>query len=649
MGYDYEEELARAREIRRRQKLEKTQGHQTAGDETVRRGSQTPRDGRAGETGARGSRAREAGAGETGARSSRAGASGTRDSWAGASGTRDSRIRANGAGQSGIRDDGVRRSQMPGRAGKNPEKTRKRKRIITMIIAEVFALLFIFLYAYVYKLYTAPQRPKFEAEDIKSDALSLDDIKKMKGYWMIAIFGVDSRGTNVGAGTNADVNMICCINQDTGDIKLVSVFRDSYLNIDDKNAYNKINYAYAVGGPQQAVKALNKNLDLNITDYITFNWKGVADAINILGGVDLEISKAEFRYINSFITETVKTTGIGSYQLKSAGMNHLDGVQAVAYGRLRLMDNDYARTERQRKIIQLAFEKAKKAEYSVLNNILVVVLPQVATSLDFADLTNVALNITKYQLGDTSGFPDQRGEANMGKKGACVVPATLESNVKRLHNFLFGDEDYTPSETVRNISAKIASDTGIYKEGQVMGHVSTEGVLPKETSAPVTTEAMTEEATRESESETETDEYGNPVISSTEEPTRVYPSIGETDEFGNLIDGPDEEDPLDRPGLPSSPGDTEYPGATSPGDTTPSRPGSTMPSDDVTGPGIRPGETTSAAPGPGGPGGGTPGENTGPVRPGDDIPETTATVYPGGTTGQSNGPGDVIGNTGPGE
>ena len=98
--------------------------------------------------------------------------------------------------------------------------------------------------------------------------------------------------------------MICSVDLESGEIKLVSVFRDTYLNISDKNTYNKINAAYAIGGPEQAVAALNKNLDLNITQYATFNWKAVADAINILGGVDIELTKAEFHYINAFITET---------------------------------------------------------------------------------------------------------------------------------------------------------------------------------------------------------------------------------------------------------------------------------------------------------------------------------------------------------
>ena len=134
-------------------------------------------------------------------------------------------------------------------AGRAPKKNRTRRRIITTIVAEVFALIFIFGYAYAYRLDFKPQRMDFRKEVYKNEALTTDDLKKMKGYWMIAVFGVDSRGTNVGKGTNADVNMIVCINQDTGDIKLVSVFRDTYLNIDDKGSYNKLNQAYARGGP----------------------------------------------------------------------------------------------------------------------------------------------------------------------------------------------------------------------------------------------------------------------------------------------------------------------------------------------------------------------------------------------------------------
>lgn len=431
------------------------------------------------------------------------------------------------------------------------QRDRKKKftrRLIAMIVAECFVLTAIFGYAYFARRISLMPRPDVDKKNVINDDLQVADLEKMKGYWMIAVFGVDSRNGSVGAGNQSDVNMICCINQDTGEIRLVSVFRDTYLNTNDDGRYSKFNEAYARGGPEQALKFLNKNLDLNITDYITFSWKAVAEGINLLGGVDLEISKAEFRYINGFITETVEGTNVGSHHLKSAGMNHLDGVQAVAYGRLRLMDTDFARTERQRKIIELAFAKAKQADYPTLNNILVTVLPQVSHNLDFVDLTNVALSISKYHIGETAGFPFARDTAVIPGKGDCVIPQTLESNVSELHTFLFGDDGYQPTETVKQISSKISSDTGMYKQGKSVGHVSTEGYLPSETTKAKETTA------EETTTAAETDEFGNTVLPSESNSTNTVPGIGETDEFGNLVDGPETEDPNDPWLGPSSPG-----------------------------------------------------------------------------------------------
>lgn len=549
---------------------------------------------------------------------------------------------------------------------KDPRETRKkvktkaqktRRRIIAMIIAECLTLTAIFGYAFFARKLTMMPRPDVDKTYVKNDDLQVEDLEKMKGYWMIAVFGVDSRDGSVGAGNQSDVNIICCINQDTGEIKMVSLFRDTYLNTNDNGRYSKFNEAYARGGPEQALKFLNKNLDLNITDYITFSWKAVADAITILDGVDVEISKAEFRYINSFITETVQATGVGSHQLDGPGLHHLDGVQAVAYARLRKMDSDYARTERQRKIIELAFDKAKKADYATLNNILMTVLPQVSNNLDFADLTNIALSITKYHIGETMGFPSARGEANMGAKGACVIPQTLESNVSELHTFLFGDEVYTPTDTVKQISAKIASDTGMYSQGKSIGHVSTEGYLPNDSSSSSSSGSgskNTETSAAETTAEPETDENGN-IIETTAGDGTKHPGIGETDENGNLVDGPEEDESsaggpgeiIQHPGsttesradAPVHPGSTtETTGSSSGGIVAPDgsiiiHPGSdgktntkgnsTTSTDDMTGPGT--------------------------------IPETTASVpYPGyqETTAADNGPSSTVsettaGNVGP--
>ena len=432
------------------------------------------------------------------------------------------------------------------------EKAQKKKSrirsIILWTIIEAITLCAIFVYGYILRNWNLIARPEVKLAAIENHNLSLDKKKEMEGYWNIAVFGVDGRSSDVvGRGLNSDVILVASINKDTGEIRLVSVFRDTYLNISDSNSYNKINQAYAIGGPEQAIAALNKNLDLNIQNYVTFNWKAVADGINILGGVDnIPISKAELYYINAYITETVKATGIGSYQLKNTGEQHLDGVQAVAYGRLRYMDNDFARTERQRRIIKACFEKAKKANFSVLNNIMVVCFPQVATNIGFNDIIAMAQNIGDYNITETGGFPWQRGDAIIGKKGDVVVPATLESNVRYLHEFLFGDTDYTPSDAVLRYSQKIKEDSNYYKEAKFIESVATDGGViqkPKVNTGGSSGSSKNTENDDEDEEEITlgidedgsyiypTDEDGNIVIPTDEDGNIIYP----TDEDGNII------------------------------------------------------------------------------------------------------------------
>lgn len=502
--------------------------------------------------------------------------------------------------------------------GQDNARKRRRRRIIGMIIAECFALVFIFGYAYVARLMNQVKRPVIDMEQVQNQDLDVVTMEKLKGYWTIAIFGVDARDNAIEKSTNSDVNIICNINLETGEIKLVSLFRDTYLNISKDGSYNKFNQAYFVGGPEQAMTALNRNLDLNITDYVTFNWKAVADAINILGGVDVELSKAEFYYINSFITETVKVTGVGSTPLTHAGMNHLDGVQAVAYGRLRLMDTDFARTERQRKVIKLAFEKAKTADFETLNRVLGTVFPQVSTSLWVDDIYISLKNINKYHLGETMGFPEARGDAKMGKKGACVIPQTLETNVVKLHQFLFGTEEYVPSETVKSISKKIAADSGMYKEGNYVKSVNTDGGVIQ---PPKTTAAETKKA-----AETEDDdryEYINVLNSSGKKVKKRVPR--ETDEDGDYIeqetdengiatgwvldeDGelvrrknngsvrdPQESSVSDRPGQRPTDAETDENGdLTEGGERLPARPGDSSPAESTSRPGLRPTDSTDA-------------------------------------------------------
>ncbi|HIZ78835.1 MAG TPA: LCP family protein [Candidatus Lachnoclostridium stercorigallinarum] len=390
------------------------------------------------------------------------------------------------------------------------------------------------------------------------------------GYWTVAVFGVDSRDGNVEANALSDVIMLCNIERSTGEITLVSVYRDTYLKIDSDGTYHKINEAYFKGGHTQAVAALEENLDLQIDNYATFNWKAVAEAINILGGIDLEISDAEFAYINSFITETVNSTGIGSHQLEHSGMNHLDGVQAVAYARLRLMDTDFNRTARQRKVIGLALDKAKNASFSELNNILVTVLPQIATDLGIDDLLPLARNVSNYQIAETTGFPFSRETARIGRMD-CVIPTTLESNVEQLHQLLFGDESYQAPASVRTISQKIGEDSGLTEVGENAPEANTGGGrVPATTPETVPPETETESAEETSGAEETTEEE---TIEPNDESTEEETSASETEEDETV--GPGSQLPV--PGEENKPSPGNKNPSESSGSASENRPGTDVP------------------------------------------------------------------------
>lgn len=369
-------------------------------------------------------------------------------------------------------------------------------------------------------------------------------------YWTVAVFGVDSRDGGLEKDNHSDVEMICVLNRETGEVRIVSVFRDTYLKVSSEGKYHKANQAYFDGGHKQAVEALEQNLDLKIDDYATFNWKAVADAITILGGIDLEISESEFAYINGFITETVNSTGLGSYQLDHPGMQHLDGVQSVAYARLRLMDTDYNRTARQRLVISLAMEKAKQADIGTLTTVLNTVLPQISTSIGVNDLLPLAKNVKKFHIGETGGFPFSRGETLIGKKD-CVIPLTLESNVIQLHQFLYDDMEYQPSSAVREISARIAADSGMGDVAENAPEAKAGGSGSGSSGSGETQAPQTQPPVQEPSSETE---ETLPEESSLEEETSETGETGEsrdskeTQDSGEIFTEPSEEGPGMMPG-----------------------------------------------------------------------------------------------------
>lgn len=379
------------------------------------------------------------------------------------------------------------------------------KGIIIFAIVELFTLIAIIGVGYITRINNLSQKVEFDKKEVRNTNIDTVKLETMKGYFTIAIFGVDSRTGDVGKGNNSDINIIANVNIETGDIKLISIYRDTFLNITDGGSYGKMNAAYMYGGPVGAVKAINKNLDLNIENYVTFNWKAVANAIDLLGGIDIEITRSEFKYMNSFIHETCRSTGIfydnpAAMYIHSYGPLHLNGVQAVAYGRLRLMDSDFQRVDRQRKVIIESLKAAKKMSFIQLSAILDLVLPQIAYEFDMAQVLTLARNISGFNVSETIGFPINFTQQEMGKSGDCIIPKSLATNVAKLHSTVFGDEGYSPSSAVHTYSNRIVALTGQYAQEAENNKASQESSSSALTSQTTTNTSSTNKSTNNTKS-----------------------------------------------------------------------------------------------------------------------------------------------------
>ncbi len=307
---------------------------------------------------------------------------------------------------------------------------------------------------------------KITINDEVVETMANNDKTEEKGYRNIALFGVDARDGELGKGTRSDTIIIASINQDTQEIKLISIFRDTYLNLSN-DSYNKCNAAYAQGGPEQAISMLNANLDLDITDYVTVGFTGLIDAINALGGVDMEVTEAEISHLNNYQLTMSEELGVDYIPVEKTGKQLLNGMQATAYCRIRYTKgDDFRRAERQRDVLTAMMEKAKTASVGELTEMVNAVLPQVQTSLNVNEVISVLGSVAGYDVVTSDGFPflGERTAANVGSKGSCVIPDDLEENVILLHQILYPEQDYTPSKQVKSFSAEIDAQTREYRE-----------------------------------------------------------------------------------------------------------------------------------------------------------------------------------------
>lgn len=283
----------------------------------------------------------------------------------------------------------------------------------------------------------------------------------LEGYRVIALFGVDSRSNELEVGTRSDCIMLAIINQKNKNVKLVSVYRDTYLQI-AKKGLDKVTHAYAYGGPELSMSTLNTNLDLNITEFATVNFDSLVDIVDAIGGIKMNITSEETKYINNYIAETSKVVGKKSSQITKAGTYNLDGVQAVSYCRIRYTSGgDYKRTERMRDVLTAILDKAKTLDVGKLNKLASTVLPEVLTNINPDEVISLIPQLASYKIEktDSMGWPYET-------KGATIngvwygVPINLEKNVEKLHQEVLEQADYKASEKVKSISDSIIKKTG---------------------------------------------------------------------------------------------------------------------------------------------------------------------------------------------
>lgn len=328
--------------------------------------------------------------------------------------------------------------------GKNKEKNKRRGLkifgITVLVLLIILAILIGLIFWYINNKLSKMQTVEINEEDL---SVSSQVEENLSDYRNIAIFGIDSREDTYSKGNRSDCIIIASINNKTKEVKLLSVYRDTYVQIEE-HGLDKITHAYSYGEAPLAIKTLNTNLDLNIKEFITVNFDSVKDIIDYIDGIQMQITSEEVSHIPG---------------ITKAGTYNLTGEQALAYARIRYASGgDYKRTERMRDVLTAVANKVKTMNVSQLNSLVDELLPKVYTNITAGDIFSLFPSVASFNITESAGWP-------YNTKGITLdrwygVPVTLESNVKQLHQELFGEIDYEPSETVKTISNSIIQKTG---------------------------------------------------------------------------------------------------------------------------------------------------------------------------------------------
>lgn len=286
---------------------------------------------------------------------------------------------------------------------------------------------------------------KLQRIDLKEEELNITSEVEaaLGGYRNIAIFGIDSREDSYEKGNRSDCIIIASLNNKTKEVKLVSVYRDTYVQIEG-HGLDKITHAYSYGSAPLAISTLNTNLDLNIKEFVTVNFDAVKEIIDSIDGISMPITEEEVSHIPG---------------ITQAGTYHLTGEQALAYARIRhATGGDYKRTERMRDVLIAVVDKVKTFDISRLNQLVDTILPRVYTNITASDVFSMLPSIPSLKMKESIGWPYETKGITMDRWYG--IPVTLETNVERLHKEVFENNNYIPSETIKDISNRIVTKTG---------------------------------------------------------------------------------------------------------------------------------------------------------------------------------------------
>ena len=351
--------------------------------------------------------------------------------------------------------------------GADSMKKRKFKTWHKVLIA---VLLLLIIIGTIVAVYAMTKLNKIERVEIDEEELSCVDVN---GYINILLAGVDSRDMDMDTiqTSGGDALMIVSIKEDTGAVKITSIYRDTYLRNADTGGYMKITDIFRTGGVETTIKSINEAMDLNIKNFVAFNFKSVADLVDGVGGIELTIEDYELSQLNKYTIETAEAIGKTDYQLyEHAGTQTVEGVQAVSYGRIRKgVGDDFKRTERMRIVLEQVLKKVQTLSLSKIDNLIDDLMPEFMTNLSNSDIILLGMKVMDFNITGSAGFPyDVTTGYLAGTVTSYVFPTKWLDNVKEMHAELFDQTDYVPSDTVVEIANQL-DYTASYQISQVPG------------------------------------------------------------------------------------------------------------------------------------------------------------------------------------